>query len=238
MFFHQKIFRPLKASSFVEIMLSLTLIGLVSILIFNLLIKNYKYSVLKTQLKETFKELSSLNQYLNNELGETVKSFNASKNSEIHLVNIIAKNLKTTNYSINVNTQYITQIKRPCGGNLNIYDAWSHGWIKDNKGRDWFIGEKYGNWDIMPQVLIDINGLEKLPNRLGYDVFAFVFLDNGNITPAGNPYLSNATDPRAYCNMNNDNWDSNGISCAYWALKDQNPLKENEKYWTNYIPNI
>jgi prepilin-type N-terminal cleavage/methylation domain-containing protein len=49
-------------------------------------------------------------------------------------------------------------------------------------------------------VFIDINGDKKLPNKLGRDMFYFVVLDNGNLTPeygkiySGNGYWRNNTE--------------------------------------------
>lgn len=70
-------------------------------------------------------------------------------------------------------------------------------------------------------VLIDINGKNKRPNRLGFDLFAFEIL-NGDILPLGAPGTTAkwSDDPDKYCNKN-DGSNLNGMTCAFFAATDQ-----------------
>lgn len=72
----------------------------------------------------------------------------------------------------------------------------------------------------------DINGKNKLPNRLGYDVFFFELTKEG-ILPLGAPGTTAkwSDDPDKYCNKN-ANLQFNGVTCAYFATTDQEYFKK------------
>lgn len=77
-------------------------------------------------------------------------------------------------------------------------------------------------------VFVDINGKDKKPNRLGYDLFGFQITQNGEITPigSGDSYINNEPENLCCsqlinpgCSSSNDN--QNGISCAIYAISDE-----------------
>ena len=80
-------------------------------------------------------------------------------------------------------------------------------------------------------VTVDINGKNKLPNKWGWDVFTFQVLD-GELVPAGAPGTGYepehpnlwGNNPRSYCDPNS-NAQSNGATCAYYALNDDEYFK-------------
>lgn len=80
-------------------------------------------------------------------------------------------------------------------------------------------------------ILVDINGKNKNPNRLGYDLFAFELLKGGEIQPVGangtgqasrakNTWGQNETSVNNYCNASN-NIELSGITCAYKAATNE-----------------
>ena len=72
-------------------------------------------------------------------------------------------------------------------------------------------------------VTVDINGINSLPNRAGYDLFTFQFLDGELLTMGskGTKYdnLNN------YCNYSVSN-ELNGIACAHKAKTQQDYFKQ------------
>ena len=70
-------------------------------------------------------------------------------------------------------------------------------------------------------VLADINGINNPPNRLGYDLFVFEFLD-GELRTMGEKGTS-YNSPN-YCDKDKD-WKSNGMSCAFRAKSESDYFK-------------
>ena len=65
-------------------------------------------------------------------------------------------------------------------------------------------------------ILVDINGLNKKPNKAGVDLFAFEVLENCKLTPVGSKD-SSYTDLGRYCSKTS--WEpENGIACTYQAI--------------------
>lgn len=75
-------------------------------------------------------------------------------------------------------------------------------------------------------IFVDINGYEKLPNRLGYDLFAFQFVDGTLKTmgDSGTTYI----EPEQFCKKQGGNA-NNGMACAFKALKDPMYFKNLDK---------
>ncbi|MDE6137832.1 MAG: type II secretion system GspH family protein [Candidatus Gastranaerophilales bacterium] len=75
-------------------------------------------------------------------------------------------------------------------------------------------------------ISVDLNGYKKLPNRWGYDLFTFRFMD-GELKTVGDKNTSYTVN--TYCNINTTN-SRNGIACAHraktesdyfiWAIKN------------------
>ena len=80
-------------------------------------------------------------------------------------------------------------------------------------------------------IVVDINGKNQRPNRLGYDLFVFQVLKDGDMLPLGAPgtdaKFSNS--PNTYCNYKNKNVASGGsyggYTCSYFASTDENYFK-------------
>lgn len=80
-------------------------------------------------------------------------------------------------------------------------------------------------------IIVDINGKNKNPNRLGYDLFAFELLKGGELQPVGangtgqatgakTAWGKNETSVNNYCDATkNSAW--SGITCAYKAATNE-----------------
>ena len=77
-------------------------------------------------------------------------------------------------------------------------------------------------------VFVDINGFGKLPNRLGYDLFTFQFI-NGELRTMGDRETT-YNDLEKYCNPKGGNG-LNGIACAYKAKTETDYFKSLVKYF-------
>lgn len=82
-------------------------------------------------------------------------------------------------------------------------------------------------------IFVDINGKNKQPNTLGYDLFAFELTNDGllPVGAEGTGQNANAKNlwgkgkPEDYCDPNSDKA-YNGITCAYMAVKNQDYFNE------------
>lgn len=81
-------------------------------------------------------------------------------------------------------------------------------------------------------ITIDINGINKRPNKWGHDLFTFQVTNNGKLLPMGAKGSDYA--PEEYCSdLNNTIY--NGIACTYRALTEKDYLKI---YQNNYLLEI
>ena len=87
----------------------------------------------------------------------------------------------------------------------------------ENYSNDYTGGDANRLW-----VSVDINGYNNPPNRLGYDLFTFQFLDGELRTMGSNGTAY--TNMNAYCNPKTTN-PSNGIACASKAKTDTDYFK-------------
>lgn len=68
-------------------------------------------------------------------------------------------------------------------------------------------------------VSVDVNGINKNPNRWGHDLFTFQLMDDGRILPMGAPNTT-YIDKNTYCSQTSTD-PYNGIGCTYYALTDK-----------------
>lgn len=99
-----------------------------------------------------------------------------------------------------------------------------------NNGMLVMIENNANNYGLM--IFVDINGKNKQPNILGYDVFGFEVTKDG-LLPVGAEGTGQGTisknlwgnkSPETYCNPNS-NIQFNGMTCAYFAIKNQDYFK-------------
>jgi len=76
-------------------------------------------------------------------------------------------------------------------------------------------------------LIVDTNGKNKLPNRLGYDTFVFMLASNGELNPVGAPNTGTfSTSPERYCCDGQINpgcsasGSNQGYTCGFFASTD------------------
>jgi len=79
------------------------------------------------------------------------------------------------------------------------------------------------NYDRRLFISIDLNGYKTKPNRWGYDLFTFEFLD-GELRTMGSPGTTYATNLDKYCSIT-DTSNKNGITCAHKAKSESDYFK-------------
>lgn len=70
---------------------------------------------------------------------------------------------------------------------------------------------------------VDVNGYVKKPNLWGHDLFTFQLMNDGKVLPMGAPGTE-YTNAAVYCSKTSEDT-MNGIACAYKAVMDPNYFK-------------
>jgi len=73
-------------------------------------------------------------------------------------------------------------------------------------------------------ISVDVNGYNKLPNKLGIDLFMFQLDDNGTLLPMGLPGTYFYHERNVYCSMTSES-DMNGSACTAKALNEKDYFK-------------
>lgn len=107
------------------------------------------------------------------------------------------------------------------------------GYLELNNGMSVYFETGTRSTTTTPIVIFDLNGSKKLPNRFGYDTFAFIVDEYDKVYPLGSTLATSAkyqlfTDLSRYCNKNSTA-EENGISCAYEAATEKDYFKNHLK---------
>ncbi len=216
-----------------EVLITLAIIGVVAALTIPTVVKNYRATELKTQLKEAS---SILNQSIPRMSFEEGK-LSAPENYPRHTFKPAL--MKYVRVLKDCGLGYADRNKegndRPCvpvgeSSTYNTYNTYNRTgnitstYLDDGQfilqnGMYVFI-ENPGAGNIYMSV--DINGYVKKPNLWGHDLFTFQLMDNGTIRPMG--AAGTATTGANYCSKSSTNA-LNGIACTYNALTDEDYFK-------------
>jgi prepilin-type N-terminal cleavage/methylation domain-containing protein len=131
-------------------------------------------------------------------------------------------NRSSANGGSNEKDNYLTYYKDPTiSANIARFDD---GAFVANNGM-LYMFENSGDADGYIWITVDINGKNKLPNRWGWDVFTFELTKNG-ILPLGAPETTElySSNPSAYCDNTSSN-SENGATCSYFAATDMDYFK-------------
>lgn len=221
------------AFSLAEILIALTVLGVIAVIVVPNIIKNSQRRALRVELQKTYADLEHVSRmfYLTHDMSirdyaksvsngsgygyDYVKTF-----SEIIDGQYIKFQSKRNQTGSNA-SRFQNDYKDLNGGvpNKNYYDD---GYIKDGKGRDWYM-------EITDHTAaVDINGFEKGPNKLGVDVFGFTFQTNGEVTPKKDTYFCGKT----------GRYSENGRGCTWYALQNVNPTDSKKNYWTDFLNSL
>jgi len=89
--------------------------------------------------------------------------------------------------------------------------------------------EDLGNVVGMIWIFFDTNGIQKGPNRDGYDRFCIGINPQSGHIDTCNPYSNDSSIHTSSCYING----YLGLNCSYYALADINPANHATSYWKN-----
>ena len=239
------------AFTLAEVLITLGIIGVVAAMTIPTLIGNYKFSVLNNQLKTVYSDLNQAATLfkVHNEI--SVSEYAASTN-ETSALDLFSKEYTTVLNRNNMNAD----TKDEDGNRIEPYETHSINgksvgalfcdasyYMYDPQGRIISFDNKPSGYENGPKVCIDINGLKK-PNRIGQDIFIFVFTVDGHVIPFGQQHANNSAVGWIYGNGSIENkedycvYSSNSskqMACANYALINQHPHTAGKDYWHDFV---
>ena len=237
-------YSPYKKTAFTlaEVLITLGIIGVVAAMTIPTVVAKYQHKVLETQFKKAYSILYQLVLQVQNDTGMplNVKDYSyAYTGDQWKLYNTlkpyIIANFCTTKGCID-RIKVDENDDRPVQAyqnmkeyktynnkvNTSSYYMESGGFILPD-GMSIYI-ENYNERNLM--LSVDINGVQKRPNRWGHDLFTFS-IDNetGKLIPNGYDGAYHGSVNRdTYCSLTSTSKD-NGLTCSYYALTDPNYFK-------------
>ena len=219
----------IKGFTLAEVLITLSILGVVAAISIPNIVQNYKRSVLKTQLKQTFADLEQVSRMFFVLNSTSIPDYAAKignggyfkvfdKIIDEQYIKTRSTKEQNTNKKDFFNSKYKNLLNQPIG---NV-DANRDGYLKDSKGRDWYAHQ------IHNKVSVDINGYEKGPNRLGIDVFNFIFEQNGEVSLPAIIYRC----------QKNSTYSRSGLDCTEYAFKDIKPDDNTKTYWKDFLNSL
>ena len=208
-----------KAFTLAEVLVTLTIIGVVAAMTVPTLMRNYEKIQFQSGFKKAYSEVNQAIKLMVNDEGENLDykyflyEFKGYFKKLEDYGDMAIGDVKNTfkSYKSFKNDQAIT---------AGFYDDYL---FTLSDGVDVFINAD--NYKPPVQLMVDTNGNKKGPNRLGYDFFVLVeYLPEEGFVIAGSE-KSTFKNPDVYCSFESDN-EANGKGCAFKALTDPN-------YWKN-----
>ena len=239
-----------KAFTLAEVLITLGIIGVVAAITIPGLMENVRNRDLQAQLKKTYSEWNQISMQFMNDNEQSIPDY-TSENGVNALINELPKYLKGisrfsdwTSGKTDENGSNTGAMPYPVftmrGARTRI-DCDVSGFRSDIAGKYILFDDSPKSGYNGPRLCIDLNG-DKRPNKVGIDIFYFLFTTDGHIIPEGtdhpdNNYTANyyagGTVKAAsnYCNGWNE---KNVLACAYYAVHDISP-KGNGTYWKDFI---
>ena len=239
------------AFTLAEVLITLGIIGVVAAMTIPTLIGNYKFSVLNNQLKTVYSDLNQAATLfkVHNEISVSEYAASTSATSALDLFSKEYTTVLNRN-NMNAGTKdengyrlepYETHSITGKGSGALFCDASYY--MYDPQGRIISFDNEPSGYENGPKVCIDVNGLKK-PNRIGQDIFIFVFTVDGHVIPFGQQHANNSAVGWIYGNGSIENkedycvYSSNSskqMACANYALINQHPHTAGKDYWHDFV---
>lgn len=218
--------RKSKAFTLSEILIALTIIGIVAALTIPRLIANYKAKELKSRLNEAYSILSqAIEKMRADSVPLTPNDYGDNKFQPV-FIQYFTK-------AIDCGTYHKRAQNIGCAYNNPEYYTFKKSALQINAGGSLFddgrfvlsngmfvMLENQGDGKIF--ISIDTNGSLQKPNRFGYDLFTFQLI-NEKLEPMGNQKTSFQNET-IYCSLSST-YTYNGIGCTAKALSDPKYFK-------------
>lgn len=217
--------KNLKAFTLSEILIALSVIGVVAALVMPNLVSGHKSTEAKSRFDTAYSLLAkSITDMDADNVSIKPSTYKKVSNS---LYPVLKQYHRVTtdcgNYSSQKN-ESVCIASSSSGQNKDNYKTFNNKTIHTNRFDDGAFVINNGmliaienpeNGDLW--ISVDINGKNKLPNRWGWDLFTFELTDEG-LLPLGAPgtNATYSTTPLDYCSDSN-NSNENGATCGYFA---------------------
>ena len=222
-----------------EVLIALGVIGVVASLVLPLLINGQKAGEARARfdtaysiLTKTIADMDADNISVEPASYATAGSFYTELKKHFKIA-IDCGKYSATNDSVcfsTTNTSAQSTYRRMSGTEMTALEKsmWDDGGVVLNNGMLVAV-ENPANYVYGLLIMVDINGKNKNPNKLGYDLFAFELTKGGVLLPLGAPGTGQRTSSLAlwgnkkaeeYCKKG-ANHQFNGMTCAYLAATDR-----------------
>lgn len=208
------------AFTLAEVLITLGVIGVVAALTLPGLITKNKAKRLKSQYMKAYSEIAQAIKMMKyDEISLDTNIYSGNKQA---FKNVFREYFKVLDWcerskELCYDTSNQRLIKSLDGGSYVSGTIFDDGQIVLMDGANVLIENPYGSNNAQIWIHVDVNGKKGKPNRLGYDVFTFVIL-NEELVPMG-AIGTKYTDMNRYCNPKGKD-QFNGIACAYKAMNE------------------
>lgn len=208
-----------------EVLITLGIIGVVAALTIPTIIARYKAKVMEVQFKKAYSTLFNATEMLR-EQGLSLYELQSEE-----LIELYAKVLKSPS-KCPYNGQYysgICNLKLTSLTGKGAYTNIARPAMQLDDGT--LIGIGYKRGGIFLWINVDINGPQKGPNKVGYDLQVFALRPNDKFEP-----LTTKSQDTRTCTFSNPNSTDAylGYGCTEYALLNKNP-DGNGDYWYNFL---
>lgn len=222
-----------------EVLIALGVIGVIASLVMPLLINGQKageararFDTAYSLISKTIADMDADNISVEPASYAAAGSFYTELKKQLKIA-IDCGKYAATNDSVcfsTTNTSIQSTYKRMSGTEMTTSEKsmWDDGGVVLNNGMLIAV-ENPANYVYGLLIMVDINGKNKNPNKMGYDLFAFELTKGGVLLPLGAPgtgkqpsslALWGSKKPEEYCKKNG-NHQFNGMTCAYLAATDR-----------------
>ncbi len=230
-----------KGFTLAEVLITLSIIGLVAAITIPILITNYKAHVLRSRFLKTYSLLSQVLKMAQEDDVYIVENVAYGSADRYQLSGIFQRYLSG---AIDCNNSKNNKLKSCIMITYGNKDDYKNGYrtltsSSVNLNNQGFFDDGqlllqdgtllFFNADSqMVGLHIDVNGIQSPPNRWGYDLFTFQLID-GNLVPMGD-YGTKYSDKNRYCSLESKD-KLNGIACTTLA-------KSNTDYFKWVVKNL
>ncbi len=240
--------KPTKAFTLAEVLITLVIIGTVSVMVIPSLVQKYKERVMVTKLKKfqvtmdtalklTVAEYGEINQWGGAKFGdgtydEDLEDNEIAARDEAYrlFLDRFSKHLKVIEKCYDRTLKSCSDIRTRYSLDGTVFDVFSNVIVLNNGtsivsvtnlSQDCSLdrGSDRLFANICGQIFVDLNG-KKSPNATGKDVFLFYYKKDGSVIPLGMRNSEKATFEN-YCNLTKVGR-LNGYGCTAWVIENSN----------------
>lgn len=209
-----------------EVLITVTIIGVISLLTIPSLVTNITNHQYKTGAKKAHTLISESLDSMKVDVDNIYKTYNNDNIKPTNLRNLYAKyfGLKSVYPPEAFNKMYYPLNNTTTNVNENLYNG---GGFQARNGMMILIGriqKPYTTTEKALVISVDVDGTKKGENQLGKDIFSFEIMPNDNILPIGAQSSieigTTSFKSKDYCLTDKAGNNLNGIACAYSAVHE------------------